>query len=237
MSFISQLFNNFLYKPLFNILIALYVFIPGSDFGVAIIVLTIFIKLLLYPLNVKAIKSQKAFAKLQPQIKEIQEKYKNEKQKQTTEIMALYKKEKINPFSGIGPLFIQLPVLIALYWVFQRGISMEYMKELYSFMPVPGQIKASFLGIIDLTKPSIFLAVLSGILQYWQAKISLFQNKSAASKEKKKKPDFADMMGKQMLYFMPIFTVIVLFSIPSAIGLYWSVSTLFMIIQQYKTNK
>ncbi|MCX6765196.1 MAG: YidC/Oxa1 family membrane protein insertase [Candidatus Nealsonbacteria bacterium] len=233
---IAQLFNTLLYKPLFNILIALYIFIPGGDFGIAIILLTVLIKLLLYPLNVKAIRSQKAFAILQPQIKEIQEKYKNEKEKQATEIMALYKREKVNPFSGIAPLFIQLPVLIALYWVFQKGINMEHMSELYSFMPVPTQIKASLLGIIDLTKPNIVLAVLSGILQYWQAKMSLFQNKSA-NKEKKKQSDFSEIMGKQMLYFMPIFTVVILFSLPSAIGLYWSVSTLFMIVQQYIINK
>lgn len=232
---ISQLFNNFLYKPLFNILIALYVFIPGNDFGVAIIILTVGIKLLLYPLNVKAIRSQKAFSKLQPMIKEIQEKYKNEKEKQTTEIMALYKKEKINPFSGIAPLFIQLPVLIALYWVFQKGISTEHLNELYGFMPAPSQIKASFLGLIDLTKPNTLLAVLSGILQYWQAKISLVQTK--ASSGKKKQSDFTQIMGKQMLYFMPIFTVMILFSLPSAIGLYWSVSTLFMIVQQYIMNR
>jgi len=76
--------------------------------------------------------------------------------------------------------------------------------------------------------------VLSGILQYWQAKMSLIQNKSA---EKKKKTDFSEIMGKQMLYFMPIFTIMILFSLPSAIGLYWSVSTLFMIVQQYMINK
>lgn len=228
---IGQLFNLILYQPLFNILIGLYEFVPGKDFGVAIIILTILIRFLLYPLSVKAIKSQKALSKLQPLVKEIQEKYKNEKEKQASEIMALYKKEKINPFSSILPLFIQLPVLIALYWVFQKGIDIAHIKDLYSFMPQPSEIKPFLFGIINLAKPNIILAVLAGAFQYWQAKIS------TVKKPKEKKSDISDMMQKQMLYFMPFFTVLILLSLPSAIGLYWSVSTLFMICQQYIVNK
>jgi len=228
---IGQLFNLILYQPLFNILIGLYEFVPGKDFGVAVILLTILIRLLLYPLSVKAIKSQKALARVQPMVKEIQEKYKNEKEKQAAEIMALYKKEKINPFSSILPLFIQLPILIALYWVFQKGIDVVYLKDLYSFMPHLTEIKPFLFGIVDLSKPNIILAVLASAFQYWQAKISVVKH------PKQKKSDISNMMEKQMLYFMPFFTLLILLSLPSAIGLYWSVSTLFMICQQYIVNK
>lgn len=235
MSFISNLFNILLYKPLFNILIALYVFIPGNDFGISIIILTVMIRTLLYPLSIKAIKSQKSFARIQPMVKEIQEKYKNEKNKQAAEVMALYKKEKVNPFSGIVPLFIQMPVLIALYWVFQHGLSSNHMTNLYGFMPKIKEISPYFLGIVNLSKPNALLAFVAGIFQYWQAKISIYQNKKPEKKDKKS--DFSQIIEKQMLYFMPVFTVIILFNLPSAIGLYWCTGTLFMVGQQYIINK
>jgi YidC/Oxa1 family membrane protein insertase len=131
------------------------------------------------------------------------------------------------------PLFIQLPVLIALYWVFQKGIDIAHIKDLYSFMPVPTEISPFLFGIVNLAKPNMVLAVLAGAFQYWQAKLSIIKKPS----EKKKDPGIAQMMEKQMLYFMPFFTILILFNMPSAIGLYWSVSTLFMICQQYIVNK
>ena len=146
---ISLIFNKILYQPLFNLMVVLYEFLPGKDFGIAVIVLTIFIRFLLYPLSVKAIKSQQTLSKIQPIVKEIQEKYKNDKEKQTTEILDLYKKEKINPFSGIFSLLIQIPVMIALYWVFRTGLDSSQMQNLYSFIPVPGSINPYLLGIIN----------------------------------------------------------------------------------------
>jgi len=118
MSIISNFFNYCFYQPLFNFLILIYKLIPGGDFGISIIILTILIKLLMLPFNNKAIKSQKIIADLQPKIKEIQEKYKNDKEKQAKEMMEIYKKEKISPFAGIIPALIQLPILIALYQLF-----------------------------------------------------------------------------------------------------------------------
>ena len=117
MDLLITAFNEILYRPLFNILVLLYNIIPGDDLGIAIIVLTIGIKLVLYPLNQKAIKSQKALQELQPKIKEIQKKYKDKTQ-QAEELLKLYKEAKINPFSGFLPLLIQIPILIALYKVF-----------------------------------------------------------------------------------------------------------------------
>ena len=123
MDLLISIFNTFLYRPLFNVLILFYQYVPGHDFGLAVIILTILIKLIFYPLGIKAIKSQKELSGLQPKIKEIQEKYKDNKEQQTKEVMALYKKERINPFSGCLPLLIQLPVLLALYRVFWRGLT------------------------------------------------------------------------------------------------------------------
>lgn len=231
MDLFINIFNTILYRPLFNILILFYEYLPGHDFGIAVIVLTILIKLLFYPLGIKAIKSQKALSGLQPKIKEIQEKYKKDKEKQAKETMKLYQKEKINPLSGCLPLLIQFPVLIALFYVFrtfQGGLTPTELEVLYPFVSYP-EINTKFLGMIDLVKPSIFLAIFAGISQFFQTKMTTLKTKLS----KNKTSDFSSIMQKQMLYFFPIFTVLILFRLPSAIGLYWLTTTLFTIIQQY----
>ena len=93
-----SLFDTIFYKPLFNILILFYQFLPGHDFGVAVILLTILIRLLLYPLGAAAVRSQKVFQDIQPKIREIQKKYKDDKEKQLQATLELYKETKINPF-------------------------------------------------------------------------------------------------------------------------------------------
>jgi YidC/Oxa1 family membrane protein insertase len=222
-------FNIVLYQPLFNALVLLYEYLPGHDFGIAVIVLTILIKVALYPLGTQGIKSQKALSAIQPKIKEIQEKYKKDKEQQTKALMEFYKKEKINPFSGCLPLLVQLPILLALFRVFWRGFGAERLAYLYSFVPYPGQINTSFLGILDLAAPSAILAVLTGIAQFFQTKMVSSKQRTAP----KGAPDFSSMMQKQMLYFFPLFTVFILWRMPSAIGLYWLATTLFTIGQQY----
>lgn len=235
MDFFINAFNIILYRPLFNALVFLYEYLPGHDFGVAVIVLTIIIRVILYPLMVKSIKSQKALSDLQPKIQEIQNKYKNEKEKQAKEMMVLYQKEKINPFGGCLPLLLQLPILIALFRVFQQGLQPESMVHLYSFMPDPGTINQTFLGIVDLAMPSLGLAFLAGITQFFQSKMIIPQQKkfSAGQTSKTKTPDFSQIMQKQMLYFFPIFTVFILWRLPAAIGIYWIITALFSIGQQY----
>ncbi|MCK5044235.1 membrane protein insertase YidC [Candidatus Parcubacteria bacterium] len=221
-------FNTVLYQPLFNALILLYEYLPGHDFGIAVIALTLIIRLLLYPSSVQAIKSQAALSRLQPKIKEIQQKYKDEKEKQAMEMMELYKKEKINPLSGCLPLLIQLPLIIALYQVFWKGFKSEEMHFLYSFVPYSGTIDTTFLGMLSLSEPSAVLAVLAGIAQFFQSKMMV-----TAPTSKKKGNDIAQTMQKQMTYFLPFFTVFILWNMPSAVGLYWLVTSLFSIIQQY----
>lgn len=123
MDFLIISFNTILYQPLFNALIFLYQFLPGKDFGIAIIALTIIIRFLFYPLMAKSLKSQKIISDLQPKIQEIQQKYKNDREKQGKEMIKLYQKEKVNPFGGCLPLLVQLPILIALYRVFIGGVA------------------------------------------------------------------------------------------------------------------
>ena len=225
-------FYIILYQPLFNSLVLLYNYVPGHDFGIAIIALTLIIRIILFPISVKAVKSQKSLQKLQPQLQELQKKYKDDKEKQAKEVLELYKKEKINPFSGLLLALIQLPILIALYRVFWGGINSKNITGLYSFVVNPGHINSLFLYTINLSKPNIIFAIIAGVVQYLQTKMLIPQSNQNVG-GKNKDVDFSQVMQKQMLYFFPIFTVIILINLPSALGLYWITSGLFSVIQQY----
>ena len=224
-----DIFNNFLYYPLFNSLILIYNYLPGHDFGLAIIVLTIIIRIILYPISVKALNSQKVLQKLQPQMKEIQEKYKDDKEKQTKEILELYKREKVNPFSGLFLALIQLPILIALYNVFWNGLNLKELDNLYSFVLNPAQINPLFFGLVDLSKSNFIFSILAGIIQFFQTKMLIPQD----SKNKTKETDINSIIQKQMVYIFPFITVIILLKLPSALGLYWIISGIFSIVQQH----
>ncbi len=228
---IINIFNAILYRPIFNVLVLFYNYLPGKDFGISIILLTLIIRLILYPTSAKAIKSQKTLNQIQPKIKEIQEKYKDNKEKQAEEIMNLYKKEKFNPFGGCLPILIQLPILIALFQVLKAGFSPEQLAVVYNFIPTPEKINPLFLGIVNLTEVSIVIALFAGVLQFFQTKMMSMNKKE--KKKGNKKGDFASMMQKQMLYFFPFITFFILLRLPSAIGLYWIVNSLFSIGQQY----
>ncbi len=233
MEIIITIFNETLYRPLFNALIWLYNNAAFSDLGIAIIILTIGIRFLLFPLSKKSIQSQKALNTLQPKIKEVQKKYKN-KEEQAQEMMKLYRKNKINPVSGCLPILIQLPFLLALFRVFHTGLEPEKLNLLYGFITRPAKLDSSFLGLLDLAIPSLSLAIIAGFLLFVQAKMMLPKNQ--ANKLKIKGVDFSSIMGQQMTYFMPILTVFIAMRLPAALALYWIVITLFGIIQQHLTQ-
>src|SRR3989344_3706366 len=198
--FLVTIFDVLLYKPLFNVLVLIYNYFPGHDFGVAIIVLTVVIKFVLYPLSVKALHSQKVLQRLQPKLQEIQSKFKNDKEKQAQETLELYRKEKINPFSGLFLIIIQLPILIALYRVFWDGLKPEALLKLYIFVVNPIHINAMFFNLVDLSKPNLSFAVLAGIIQFFQTKMIMPNSK----KKQVKEANMASMMQKQMLYIFPV---------------------------------
>ena len=229
---LTNFFYTILYQPLFNSLVLLYNYVPGHDFGIAIILLTLIIRIVLFPLSVKAVVSQRNLQKLQPKMQEIQKKYKDDKEKQAKEILDLYKKEKINPFSGLLLALIQLPILIALYRVFWGGLNPKVLSSLYGFVLNPGHINPLFLHIIDLSKPNLIFAVLAGLTQFFQTKM-LLPNNGKKIGGQNKEADLSQAMQKQMVYFLPVFTVIILLNLSSALGLYWTVSGLFSITQQY----
>lgn len=234
------LYNELLYKPLFNALIEIYNVLPVADMGLAIICLTVLIRLLLYPLSKKTVVSQMALKELQPQILEIQRKHKDNKQEQAKATMALYQEKKINPFSGCLPILIQLPILIALYRVFLGGFDPANFKELYSFVSRPSFVNPLFLGLINLSQPNLIFAVLAGVSQFFQTRMVIpakpagtpFGGTGAGDKGA-----FSQMLNQQMLYFMPILTAFIAMSLPAALALYWTITNMFSIGQQYIFTK
>ncbi|MCX6742638.1 MAG: YidC/Oxa1 family membrane protein insertase [Candidatus Parcubacteria bacterium] len=235
MSYLIHVYNLIFYQPLFNGLIWLYNNVSGHDIGLAILFLTIVIRVILFPLYYQSIKSQKALQEIQPKVEALKKQYANEKEKLAQEMMNLYKNDKVNPFSSCLPLLIQFPFLIAVYQVFRKGLSSQGFEMLYPFVAVPAQINTMFLGFINLAVPSLALAVLAGAAQFWQTKM-LMANKPPLIKGKEiegsKDEKSMAAINKQMIYFMPIFTVIFGASMPAGLTLYWFTTTLLMALQQ-----
>lgn len=234
------LFHTIIYQPLYNILIWLYNVVPGKDFGISIILITILLRTILIPLYKKQIDSQKKLQELQPKIKALQEKTKHDKEQQTKQLMQLYKEHKTNPFSGCLPLVVQLVFLIAIYRVLiavsSNGLTVDS-SQLYSFVANPGKINQFFIAIVDLTKPSIVIAALAAIAQYFQTKMLMAGQPQAVKKEGSDTPDMAQMMSKQMLYLGPILTLFIGIKFPAGLSLYWLAGTLFMLLQQISIQK
>ena len=232
---ISFIFNEVLYRPLFNVLVFLYQTVSFYDFGIAIIILTILIRVLLYPLAQKSIKSQKEMAAVQSDIKKVQEQYKNNKEEQMKKVMALYKEKGVSPFSGCLPMIIQLPFLLAIYWVFMAGFDDKNLQDLlYGFIKNPGSINHIFIGLIDISKKGNWiLALLAGAFQFYQSKMMLDQQKNIRpAPVKSATPDFSTAMTQQMTYIMPAVTVFISYTLPAGLALYWITTTVFSIIQQ-----
>jgi YidC/Oxa1 family membrane protein insertase len=229
---VITLFNTIFYQPLFNLLVWFYNIIPGHDVGVAIVLLTILIKLILYPFSLQAIRAQKSLAELQPKIEELKVKYKDKKEEMSKAMMDLYKEHKVNPLSSCLPILIQLPFLIAVYQVFIHGLSSQGLENLYSFVANPGHINAVSFGILDLSKPNIILAILAGAAQFWQAKM-MPRQKPPQKVPGSKDEGMAAMMNKQMLYFMPAITVFIGATLPGGLTFYWFLTTLLTVFQHH----
>jgi YidC/Oxa1 family membrane protein insertase len=226
----AHFFTIIFYQPILNLLVWLYDIIPGHDIGIAIILLTIIIRVILLPLSKKSIESQKALQDLQPKIEEIKKQFPG-KEEQGKAMIKLYQENKINPLSSCLPLLIQLPFLIAVYNVFRTGLSKGSLELVYPFIHRPEVMSSISFGFLDLAKSNWVLAILAGAAQFWQAKM-MITKKAPISTKGAMDENMTAMLNKQMLYFMPLFTVFIGLSLPGGLTLYWFVVTLLTILQQ-----
>jgi YidC/Oxa1 family membrane protein insertase len=227
----AQLFTTIFYQPILNLLVFIYDFVPGHDLGITIIILTIVIKALLLPLSKQSIKSQKSLQDLQPKIDEIKKTYAKDKEAMSKAMMQLYKDSKVNPFSSCLPLIIQLPFLFAVFRVFRTGLSNGSLSLVYAFIHQPETINSIAFGFLDLNKPNIVLAILAGAAQFWQTRM-MMSKKPDVKTEGSKDENMMAVMNKQMMYFMPVMTVVIGLSLPGGLSLYWFITTALTILQQ-----
>ena len=228
-SSIVYFYNLIIYIPLYNGLIGLINIFPWMDVGVAIIAFTIIIRLILFPLARKSIKTQIRMREIQPEIAALQKKFPN-KQEQMVKTMELYKKHNIRPLAGTLVLFIQLPILLGLYYVFARsGLPVVNTVILYSFVHSP-VINMNFLGLLDISKMSILMAAIAALSQYLQLRFSLASQPQPVIGGA---DNPAAAMSKQMRYFMPAMIFVLAFRFPAAISLYWTIGNLFMLWTNY----
>jgi YidC/Oxa1 family membrane protein insertase len=254
---IGNLFNLVFTFPIFNGLVVLYNLF--GDFGLAIVVLTLIIKLVLFPLTLQQLKSMKATQALNPLLQEIRKKYANDQQAQMQATQALYKEYGVNPLSGCLPLVVQLPVLYGLYYALSTVVRTSNLEDvnvhIYPFIP-------HFIKFPDLTfrwfewlsfvnplfhltwswtfplnapDPSHVLPIIAGLATFVQLRMSQPNAAAVASKPSAKsaQPDPTAQTMKTMQYVMPLFTVFIGWSFPAGLALYWTVSSMFQAVQQY----
>lgn len=229
----SAFFHELLYRPLFNLLIGYYNVVPSHDLGLAIVMLTITIRVLFIPLSIKSLKSQRELAQLQPKLQEIQTKHKEDKQALGQATMALYKEHKVNPLGGCLPILIQLPVIWSLYQVFINGVKASSLTDLYSFVYNPGVLGHVGLGFLDLAAKNPVMALIAGASQGVQAWLAAKVQKAAGGNQ----DNPAAKMTQQMMYFFPIMITVISWSLPAGLVLYWITTTVFSIFEQLYIRK
>lgn len=233
---ISAFFHAAFYNPIYNALVALVSFMPGGDVGLAVVILTILIRLVLLPFSLSAARTQRAMKLLEPKLKELKEKHKGDKEKEAVETLALYRDARVNPFASILIVFIQIPVLLALYWVFlHEPFSTVNTTLLYAFTPTPHAISLFFLGLISVASKSLVLAVLAGGTQLLQAHIALSGTMKPSGTGMQ--ADFQKAMGMQMRFVFPFLIGTISYTTSGAIALYFITTNLAGVVQEWYVKR
>lgn len=237
---ISTFFHAVFYDPIYNALVAFVALVPGGDVGIAVILLTVVIRLILLPFSLSAARTQVAMKTLEPKIKELKEKHKGDKEKEALETLALYKEAQVNPFASILMVFIQIPVLLALYWVFYyepfSTVEAINMTRMYAFTPTPHAISLLFLGGISVAGKSMLLAILAGLTQFLQAHMAL-SGTMKPSVGGGMQGDFQRIMGMQLKYVFPFLIGTISYTTSGAIALYFITTNLAGALQEWHVRR
>jgi len=231
------MFNTLIVQPLLNLVLFFYAILPYHDLGVAIIIVTILVRLLVWPLASKQLHSQRAMQKLAPEIAKLRKKAGGDKQKESQMLMELYKEKGISPFASLTPILIQMPLLIAFYYALRHAVqagdianmvyqSVANMPAIKEITANPAAFKPMLFGIVDLAKPNLVIAVAAAVAQY-------VQTKQIMPKKSGEKGDTAAQVAQMSVLLFPFMTFLFAMSLPSALGLYWLVASLVSIFQQW----
>ncbi len=231
----KSLWRNLLYTPLLNLMVGILAYTPGHSLAIGIILLTLIIRTILLIPSQKAMKAQRRMQEMQPKIEELKQKYAGDQARLSQETMLLWKTHKVNPLSSCLPMLIQFPILIALYYCIEGGLSPDRHVLLYPFLSgfSLNEVNPNFLGFNLFERSLIVFPILTGGLQFIQMQLM-----SAKSKKKgaAKIPDEMQAANNVMKYMMPVMIAIFSSQLAAAVGLYWAVSTSYGIVQQLVVN-
>jgi YidC/Oxa1 family membrane protein insertase len=233
----STIWHTVFFDPVYNSLVFFVDVVRGGDVGIAIILTVVLVKLILLPMSLKAARTQLVMREIEPKLQEIKKAHKDSREEQARKTLELFQKYNLNPFSSILLLFIQIPIIIALYLAVYRGGGIPLpeinVDLLYTFIPTPETVSMHFLGIMDIAAKSLPLALLAAITQYIHTHLSL---PKLAPRDPKQEANFKDDFNRslqlQMRYVMPIIIFVAAYTISAAIALYFTVSNLMMILQE-----
>lgn len=236
---LSSIFHTIIYVPLYNGLVFLVGHIPSHDMGLAVIALTIVVRIVVFPLSHRAVRSQIAMKKLAPEVEALKKQFKNNSPEQSKAIWNLYRERGIHPLSSLGLLLIQLPILFGLYWVFLLGGFPQVDPSLlYSFVATPPSIDMHFLGFVDMgAKHNIVLAFLVAATQFIYTRLSMGPRGQSANIEASLSADMARSFDLQARYLFPLMFAGISYFVAAAAPLYWLTSNLFMIGQEYLAGR
>jgi len=233
---ISNIFHALVYDPLYNGLVFLIGIVPAHDVGLAVIGLTIVVRIILFPLARRAVDAQLKMRQIAPEVEALKEKYKGNREQQGKAIFALYREKDVHPFASMLLLLLQLPILLALYWIFALGGLPAFDPSLlYSFVAVPPEANMQFLGFLDMAGHSVVLGVLAAATQFAYTRLSM------GPRETKQGGSFSADLAKsfdlQARYVLPATFVILSFFVPNAAMLYIVTSNTFMIGQEFAAGR
>jgi YidC/Oxa1 family membrane protein insertase len=241
--FFGKIWRTIVYRPIYNTLVWLTQ-IASHSFGWGIVLLTLLLRIILFVPFQKSLKSQRKLQKIQPQIEEIKKRFAGNQQMIAMETMALMKKNKVSPFGSCLPILIQMPFLIALFWVTRDGLGENTFVLLYP--PLAdfnlAAVSTQFLGFDLLASGAqlyFALPVFLAISQFAQMKLAMHHSHKNSSQKPGENPmaDAMQSMTKFMPYFLPLMIAFFALSMPAAVGIYWGTSTIFGVGQQLIVNR
>lgn len=256
-------FDLILVQPIFNVLVVIYGLVPGQDFGVALIIFTIIVRLLMWPLVKKQLHQTKVMRKIQPELAKIKAKAKGNRQLEATMSMELYKEKGVNPFSSIGTLLLQLPIFIALFAVVSlittdHNNIAKFTYDFFEGIPgiqsaITGKLNDTLFGVVNLTQRAfegsmtnwslLVMGVIAAVLQFFQSKMLLPQPKEKrklrdmlkeqANGKQVDQSEMSAQMTSKMIWIFPLLTFWVATYLSGALVLYLLTTNAVAIIQQY----
>ena len=229
------MFHTLLINPFYNAFIFLVGIMPHGDVGLAIIAMTLVMRAVFYPLFASNIRTQMGMQAVQGELDEINKKYKDNAEERGRRTMELFKEHKVRPFSAFLALLVQIPVFIALYYAFFReGLPKIATNLLYPFVHVPAVVNTEFLGFLNLLQPhNIILAIIVAALQFAVVRFSLSRIKKPATATPSEKDKAMQMQQQIMMYFLPAIMGVVSYSVPAAVGIYFSAGSIFSLAQEW----